>query len=116
MYWLGHQTFSSGSSAGKDWGSSLARFDGTSALAFDASDVVAQEVRRHLDGRHARLLPDFDGTLAEVTPTPAEAVMAEEVRKELSRLAEFESVTVGVVSGRRLEDVRARVGPEAEFV
>jgi len=116
MYWLGHQTSSSGSSAGKDWGSSLARFDGTSALAFDPSDVVAQEVRRHLDGRHALLLTDFDGTLAELTPTPAEAVMADEVRRELSRLAEFEPVTVGVVSGRRLADVRARVGPEAEFV
>src|SRR4030095_13194975 len=101
MYWLGHQISSSGSSAGKDGGSSLARFDGTSALAFDASDVVAQEVRRHLDGRHALLLTDFDGTLAELTPMPAEAVMADEVRR---------------ARGGRLADVRARVGPEAEFV
>ena len=62
------------------------------------------------------LLTDFDGTLAELTPTPAEAVVDPWMCAELERLSSFEDVTVGVVSGRRLVDVAARVGPAAEFV
>lgn len=85
------------------------------SAAFSRSDVVAAEVHRRLDGRHALLLTDFDGTLAELAPTPADAVMAEAVRAHLDVLSALDSVTVGVVSGRRLFDVRARVGPAAEF-
>jgi trehalose-phosphatase len=66
-------------------------------------------------GAHALLLTDFDGTLAELAPTPGEAVMTADVREQITVLAALESVTVGVVSGRRLFDVRARVGPAAEF-
>ena len=62
------------------------------------------------------LLTDYDGTLAELTPTPAEAIVDPSVSAELERLSLFENVTVGVVSGRRLVDVAARVGPAAEFV
>lgn len=61
------------------------------------------------------LLTDFDGTLAELAPTPSEAVMTPAVRKQIDVLAALASVTVGVVSGRRLFDVRARVGPAVEF-
>ena len=77
---------------------------------------MAAEVRRHLDGGHLLLLTDFDGTLAELAPTPAEAVMSELVRAEFDALSRSESVTTGVVSGRRLEDVRTRIGPTAQFV
>lgn len=79
------------------------------------SDVVAVEVRRRVAGRHTLLLTDFDGTLAEIAPTPGEAVMSHEVRAELGRLAALDAVTMGVVSGRRLFDVRERVGPAPEF-
>jgi trehalose-phosphatase len=77
---------------------------------------VAAEVRQRLEGRHLLLLTDFDGTLAELAPTPAEAVMSDAVRAEFDALSTRESVTTGVVSGRRLEDVRARVGAAAQFV
>jgi len=69
-----------------------------------------------LAGRHLLLLTDFDGTLAELAPTPAEAVMADSVRDEFDALSEAANVTIGVVSGRREFDVRARVGPSAKFV
>jgi trehalose-phosphatase len=62
------------------------------------------------------LLTDFDGTLAELAPRPPEAVVSEAVREEIAALASLENVTFGVVSGRRLFDVRQRVGPAAEFV
>lgn len=61
------------------------------------------------------LLTDFDGTLAELAPTPEMAVVSDEVRGELESVSRLDSVTVGVVSGRRLADVARRVGPAAEF-
>jgi trehalose-phosphatase len=43
-------------------------------------------------------------------------VLSDDVRAELEKLGALDSVTVGVVSGRRLADVLERVGPAAEFV
>lgn len=71
---------------------------------------------RKLDGRHLLLLTDFDGTLAELAPTPADAVLSDHVRAEFARMGETPEVSLGVVSGRRLDDVRVRVGSEAKFV
>jgi trehalose-phosphatase len=78
--------------------------------------VVAADVHERLEGRHVLLLTDYDGTLADIAPTPAEAMVSESVRVELDALAAFDEVTVGVVSGRRLDDVVERVGPAAEYV
>ncbi len=77
---------------------------------------MAAEVQRRLTHRHALLLTDFDGTLADLAPTPGDAMMADDVRAQIDILGALESVTLGVVSGRRLADVRERVGPAAEFV
>jgi trehalose 6-phosphate phosphatase len=77
---------------------------------------VAFEVHRRMEDRHILLLTDFDGTLAEITPTPAEAAIAPEVWAAFDSLSAMAATTMGVVSGRRLADVAARVGPAAEFV
>lgn len=69
-----------------------------------------------LRDRHLLLLTDFDGTLADLAPTPAEAVVTDEVHDAFESIAALESVTAGVVSGRRLVDVAERVGSGAEFV
>jgi trehalose-phosphatase len=65
---------------------------------------------------HLLLLTDFDGTLADLAPTPDDAVLSEAVRAGIDALAALPSVTFGVVSGRRLGDVARRVGGAAEFV
>lgn len=78
--------------------------------------MVAAEVRRRFEDRHVLLLTDYDGTLAELAPTPAEAVLSDHVRVEFGALATIPDMTVGVVSGRRLDDVRQRVGSSPEFV
>lgn len=62
------------------------------------------------------MLTDFDGTLADLAPTPDEAALSDEVRADMALLAVLPSVTFGVVSGRRLADVGQRVGAAAEFV
>lgn len=77
---------------------------------------MAGDVHRRIVGRHLLLLTDFDGTIADIVPTPDMAEVSETVSREFDALAALESVTAGVVSGRRLADVRARTGEAAEFV
>lgn len=83
---------------------------------YDPSDSVAREVFERVRGRHVLVLTDFDGTLSEIAPTPGEAHVAAAVQAEMAALASIASVTFGVVSGRREEDVRRRVGAAAMFV
>ncbi|MFA4948148.1 MAG: trehalose-phosphatase [Candidatus Krumholzibacteriia bacterium] len=63
-----------------------------------------------LEGKHILLLLDFDGTLAPIAPTPDEAMLPDETRRELERLVESSACSIGVISGRALGDVRAKVG------
>ena len=77
---------------------------------------MAADIARRFEQHHILMLTDFDGTLAELAPRPEVAVLSDQVRSEFGALAEVPEVTVGVVSGRRLEDVHERVGPAAEYV
>lgn len=61
------------------------------------------------DPRRVALFTDFDGTLARIRPTPGGVRLSRPLQRLLGRLAHARAV-VGVVSGRRLADVRARVG------
>ncbi len=53
---------------------------------------------------------DYDGTLTPIVSRPEQAVMAEDMRRALETLST--GCTVGVVSGRDLQDVRRLVGLE----
>ena len=77
---------------------------------------MACEIQARVGTRHLLLLTDFDGTLAELAPTPDAAALSDAVRAEIDALAALPSVTFGVVSGRRLTDVAQRVGPAPAFV
>ncbi|MGH9783304.1 MAG: trehalose-phosphatase, partial [Terriglobia bacterium] len=55
------------------------------------------------------LFTDFDGTLVPLARTPGQARLAPAVRRLLAQLAK-QGVLVGIASGRRLADVRARAG------
>ena len=70
-------------------------------------DEVFAKLRR---ARRIALFLDFDGTLARFCPTPAEVRLELAVRQSLYLLAHSPRVFVWIVSGRRLADVRARVG------
>jgi len=59
---------------------------------------------------HFLLLFDFDGTLCELAPTPVASLLPASRRALLAALAARDDTTVGIVSGRRLDDVRQRVG------
>jgi trehalose 6-phosphate phosphatase len=52
---------------------------------------------------------DFDGTLADIVPTPEHAAMSAKTLGLLSALAARKDTTVAVISGRSLEDIRRLV-------
>lgn len=56
------------------------------------------------------LLLDFDGTLSEIAPRPEDAALRPDNAPLLTGLARCPGCTVGVLSGRSLDDVSHRVG------
>ncbi len=58
---------------------------------------------------HVALLLDFDGTLAPLCRRPEQARATERTRALLRRLARHPRVTVSVISGRGLGDLRRRL-------
>ncbi|MDP1570156.1 MAG: trehalose-phosphatase [Vicinamibacterales bacterium] len=73
---------------------------------------MLEDVQRALEGRprDARfvVLSDFDGTLAEFHDDPAAPVLTPARRALLTALAVRPDITVGLISGRRLNDLRDR--------
>jgi len=70
-------------------------------------------LERRLKGlRRFVLLLDYDGTLTPIVERPEQAKLSASMRKVLERAAGLSGVTLGVVSGRSLADVRAMVGLE----
>ena len=76
-------------------------------------------LRRILDERasHGRLLLalDFDGTLSPIVPHPHEAAILPAAERALTRIADRSDTVVAIVSGRGLDDVRARVREDRAF-
>jgi trehalose 6-phosphate phosphatase len=70
------------------------------------------EVQAEVAGRPAGtafvLLLDFDGTLAEFHDDPAAPELTPERCELLNTIARMPGVSLGIVSGRRLDDLRAR--------
>jgi trehalose 6-phosphate phosphatase len=71
----------------------------------DASDIVSV-----LGGRKIALFLDFDGTLTPIQDDPTRCFLSEEGRELLQSIANSGRHHVTVLSGRTLDDVRARVG------
>jgi trehalose 6-phosphate phosphatase len=69
---------------------------------------VQVEVERRPAETAFVLLLDFDGTLAEFNPDPAAPELTPERHEVLMRIAEHPTVSLGIVSGRRLDDLRRR--------
>lgn len=86
------------------------------ATRYDEPEVVAADAADRMAGRHVLLLTDFDGTLAELAPRPSDAFVSEPVRNALESVGTRPELTLGIVSGRRMDDAAARVGIPAPFV
>jgi trehalose-phosphatase len=60
-----------------------------------------------LHGRRLVLFLDYDGTMTPIVPRPEDAVLSDTMRQLVRQLAD--RVTVGIISGRDLDDVRDMV-------
>jgi trehalose-phosphatase len=56
------------------------------------------------------MLFDFDGTLSPIVDFPSQAILPRHWRNRLKRLSRLPNITVGMVTGRALEDIRKRAG------
>jgi alpha,alpha-trehalase len=65
------------------------------------------ELRARLAGHRLAIFLDYDGTLMPIVDDPDQALMSEEMRAAVARLAR--RFPVAIVSGRSLGDVRRRV-------
>lgn len=61
---------------------------------------------------HVLLCLDFDGTLVPIRDDPTAVELAGSTRQTLEGIAHMEDVDLAIVSGRKLGDVRDRVGVE----
>jgi len=68
---------------------------------------AAEAIRAGFSTRHLVLLSDFDGTLCEFQIDPESVRLPDERRRLLESIGSG-NATVAIVSGRRLDDVRAR--------
>lgn len=59
---------------------------------------------------HIVLFSDFDGTLAPIVDTPDLAILPERTRQLLHTLKCQPRITVAIVSGRALDDIKSKVG------
>ncbi len=75
--------------------------------------IIAREIRERSAGQHLVVLCDFDGTLCEFHPDPAAVFVPPSIRDALDAIARRPDATVGLVTGRRLDDVRVRAGLSA---
>lgn len=74
--------------------------------AMQSLDDIVERIGEH----QFALFLDYDGTLTPIVDSPELAVLSEEMRRAVGKLAE--ECTVAVISGRDLGDVRERVGIE----
>ncbi len=73
-------------------------------------DLNVDELKDLVVGREPiLLLLDFDGTLSEIAPRPEQATLCPGNQLLLCQLANRPEFVVGVISGRSLQDVEARV-------
>jgi trehalose 6-phosphate phosphatase len=67
-------------------------------------------VKDYRAAEHRLFLADYDGTLAAIVGRPEDARITAGAREKLKALAEQPRTTVGVISGRSIDEVRSMVG------
>jgi trehalose-phosphatase len=76
---------------------------------FDVWDEVANRLK---SANHILFLSDYDGTLTPIVDKPELAVLPQEIKKLLRKLAKNHRYTVGIISGRALADLKSKVDLE----
>ena len=78
-------------------------------MTINLQDALAEIVSSYRSGARLLFLFDYDGTLVPIAAKPEMAVMTAVTRRRLERLIQLPSVFVAVLSGRTLNDLKAKV-------
>jgi len=70
------------------------------------------QIKKLLGGKFILLLLDYDGTLTPIVGTPGEATISKRTRALLEKLSSSPDCKIGVISGRKLEDLKKIIGLE----
>lgn len=79
-------------------------------MVMSLRDALERLVDLYRHGASLVLLFDYDGTLVPLAPDPTLAVLSDHTRERLVRLSQMPAVSVGVLSGRSLADLKNAVG------
>jgi len=71
---------------------------------------IVRSISGKIEGKKILLLLDYDGTLTPIVPKPGLAVLSAPRRRLLKRISGKKLVTMGIVSGRALKNVKKMVG------
>jgi len=72
--------------------------------------IFWKEIKKVIKGKKKiLLLLDYDGTLTPIVSRPSDAILGSQMRKSLVHLSRAEKFDIGIVSGRRLSEVRGLV-------
>jgi trehalose 6-phosphate phosphatase len=74
--------------------------------------ALSKVLGRIRSGKRLLLLSDFDGTLVPIVDRPEMAHMPDTTRDLLNTLSRYPWVTVGIISGRALSDLKGKVNLE----
>jgi trehalose 6-phosphate phosphatase len=64
---------------------------------------------------HILLLSDYDGTLTPIVSLPRDALLSASVRQKLRALAGKSKISMGVISGRSIDELKALVGIDGVY-
>jgi len=68
------------------------------------------KIVNEVKGAHLYLFLDFDGTLTPIRKDPKKVKLGKKMRHTLKELADNSNISIAVVSGRGLGDIKRRVG------
>jgi trehalose 6-phosphate phosphatase len=79
---------------------------------FQAWEQFAAEVK---SSPHVLFLADYDGTLTPIVSRPEEALLSPQTKEKLHALAQKPTYSVGVISGRSMEDLKQMITLEGIY-
>jgi trehalose 6-phosphate phosphatase len=79
---------------------------------FQSWEAFSSEIKA---ASHILFLSDYDGTLTPIVGRPSDALLSSGVREKLRALAEKPALSVGIITGRLLSEVKALVEIEGIY-
>ena len=68
------------------------------------------KIKELLNNKFILLLLDYDGTLTPIVATPSKAIIHKDTKELLKKLSRSSYCKTGIISGRKLEDIKNIVG------